>query len=203
MRYSLIILITTLVALNACQSGLETIRTHDGEGNLLEQFEIDTETGKKEGLYERYREGYLVETAIYHQDTLHGIRTFLFPNGNKEIEETYEHGIYHGSFRSYYEDGQLKLEGLYQDGTMSGEWTKYYESGSVMEVVSMRDNQENGPFVEYYENGNLKAEGQYLDGDNEDGELKLYDEDGILEKRMLCEKGICQTVWQLEDNATE
>ena len=40
----------------------------------------------------------------------------------------------------------------------------------------------------------------YLDGDNEHGELKLFDEQGVLTKKMNCDKGICRTSWTLAEN---
>ncbi|NND07199.1 MAG: toxin-antitoxin system YwqK family antitoxin [Saprospiraceae bacterium] len=193
------ILAILLLTWMGCFNKMETVELRNEAGQLEERYEIDKATGQKEGSYMRYRDGILIETALYTRDTLEGIRILYFDNGNKEIQETYVMGTYHGPYQSFYDSGQLKLEGQYQKGTMEGPWTKYYESGQIMEVVEMHKNQENGPFVEYYESGNLKAEGTYLEGDNEDGELRLFNEQGILEKKMQCDAGICHTTWMKED----
>jgi len=203
MNHRLYALISLLAISIGCFEKIETIEVRNEAGQLEERYEVEKASGAREGSYARYREGKLIENAIYRQDTLQGVRILYFDNGNKEIQETYVMGGYHGPYQSYYQSGQLKLEGQYQDGTMEGAWTKYYESGQVMEVVEMHANQENGPFVEYYENGSLKAEGTYLEGDNEDGELKLYDEEGVLEKKMQCDAGICHTTWTIDGKETE
>ncbi len=186
-----------LVILLACSSHQE-VEVKDDSGQIVERFTVDKKTGKKNGEYHRLDGQLITETALYVNDTLDGVRTLYFKNGQKEIEETYKMGIYHGDYFTYYEDGRIKQEGQYVDGTMEGPWKKYYNGGELMEMVEMHDNNENGPFIEYWENGNLKAEGTYLDGDNEDGELKLYSENGELEKIMQCNRGICHTTWKRE-----
>ena len=179
-------------------SRTQIVEIKDDAGNLTESYEVDRKTEKKNGVYQRYNNQTLVEQADYVNDTLHGMRTLFFDDGTKEIEESYVSGKYHGIFKTYHHDGSLKLEGMYENGTMESTWTKYYPSGQVMERVQMHLNNENGPFEEFYENGNLKAKGTYLDGDNEDGELLLYDENGDLERKMDCDKGICHTTWSRE-----
>jgi antitoxin component YwqK of YwqJK toxin-antitoxin module len=179
------------------------VQIKDDQGNIVEEYEIVRETGKKHGEYRKFSSARLIETAHFVNDTLDGLRTIFDREGNKEIEETYVMGIYQGPYLTFYPNGQVKLDGSYLDGTMHGIWKKHYESGKLMERVTMHDNQENGPFVEYWENGNLKAEGTYLDGDNEDGELKLYDERGELEKTMNCERGICHTTWKKETSSSQ
>ena len=176
----------------------QLVEVKNDAGLLTESFQIDKKTKLKDGQYLRYNEGVLVEEATYHLDTLTGRRILFFDGGGKEIEEHYVAGLHHGPFKTYYEGGDLKLAGHYSKGVMDSIWVKYYPSGQIMEKVEMRNNNENGPFVEYHENGNLKARGTYLDGDNEHGELLLYDEQGQLERKMECDKGICHTVWSRE-----
>ena len=203
MNHGLFVLMALLVISIGCFEKIETTEVRNEAGQLEERYEVDKASGSKEGSYARYRDGKLIENATYHRDTLEGVRILYFDNGNKQIQETYAMGVYHGPYQSYYQSGQLKLEGQYQDGTMEGAWTKYYESGQIMEVVEMHANQENGPFIEYYETGKLKAEGTYLEGDNEDGELRLYNEEGVLEKKMQCDAGICHTTWTNDGKVAE
>ncbi len=194
-----LILILPLLAIFSC-SRHQKVEVRDENGKITEEYHILKKTGKKEGEYLKRFQGKTIEVAYFNNDSLHGTRTIFTPEGIKEIEEHYNHGIYEGPYFSYYANGQVKVEGNYENGTMEGIWKKYYESGQLMETVSMHHNEENGPFVEYWENGNLKAEGNYLDGDNENGELKLYNEQGQLEKTMQCERGVCHTTWKRESN---
>ena len=177
---------------------LETVEKTDPYGNT-ERYSRRLENYAKEGRYSKMSpEGELIETANYHNDTLHGARVLYYENGDTLIVENYVHGHFVGVYRAYYEGGALELEGSYTANSMEGEWKRYYPNGQLMETVSFQDNQENGPFVEYHENGNLKAEGYYKDGDNEHGLLKVYDAQGELVKTMNCQHGVCRTVWEKE-----
>ncbi len=181
-----------------CNDKSAVIERYNPDLELKERFSINLADSTKLGVYQAfYESGKLYEEAIYRNDTLIGERILYFENGNKKVvEQRNEKGVFDGTYQSFHENGQLEMEGRYVNGMMSGKWKKYYNSGQLEEVVTMRDNYENGPFVEYYENGNLKAEGHYKDGDHEDGLLKLYDTSGELIRKMECDRGICQTIWK-------
>ena len=49
-----------------------------------------------------------MEKANYENDTLDGVRTLYFVNGEVEVRENYRMGQYEGSFEAYYENGQLE-----------------------------------------------------------------------------------------------
>ncbi len=180
---------------------VEIVEAEDIDGNTERYFRRKSDFAK-DGKYVKYGpKGQKLVEAYYVNDTLHLYRILYYEKGDTQIVETYNMGEFDGPFKSYYENGQLELLGIYNDNVATGQWKKYYNTGELMEVVTFADNQENGPFVEYYQNGNLKAEGNYLNGSNEHGELKLYDEAGVLIKRMDCEKGICKTVWKVDDES--
>ncbi|MDH3648762.1 MAG: hypothetical protein OEQ53_03720 [Saprospiraceae bacterium] len=201
--YQVQILVSLLLLLTLGCSSLE-VKEYISEDGILEQYQVERESGQRHGWYKRYQQNTLREECNYQYDQLDGQRVLYDGTGSKVVVEHYVNGIYEGAYQSYYPTGELKLEGLYVRGSMEGEWNKYYFSGQLMEIVEMHDNEENGAFVEYYENGSIKAEGSYLEGDNEHGELKLYDESGELERTMQCDRGICHTTWKREsDNTTE
>ena len=81
---------------------------------------------------------------------------------------------------------------------MSNVWIRYYKNGQKKEEVTFENNEENGPFVEYNENGSLAAKGSYLNGDFEHGLLEIYDGQGVLVRKMNCDKGICNTTWKAD-----
>ncbi len=178
--------------------GMEIAETRDEYG-YLSRFQQRPD-GTREGPFEEYdTSGNLVQRAHYQNGQLEGKRVLFYTTGDTLTLETYRKGIFHGPWKTYYANGKVEVEGEYVNNTMTGIWRRYYDSGALMEEVTFSDNRENGPFVEYHRNGNLKAKGQYLDGDNEHGTLLLYDENGKLERRMECEKGICRTQWKAEE----
>ncbi|MEO0338212.1 MAG: toxin-antitoxin system YwqK family antitoxin [Bacteroidota bacterium] len=171
----------------------------DFQGHL-ESYSVIVQTETKHGKYKRTDDqGVLLEEADYEHGALNGNRILYYPSRDTQILETHANGIYEGLYRSYYEGNQVKLEGYYIDNIMTGLWYKYYEDGSIKEEVTFEDNAANGPFKEFHPNGQLAVTGSYLDGENEHGELKFYAEDGVHTRTMECDRGMCRTVWRLEN----
>lgn len=175
---------------------LKTVETSDG--NMTDQYTVDKE-GRRHGEFRRYfGKDTLSELSNYVHGMLHGTRTIYNKYGKPEITETYDNDTLQGPYKVYYEDGKVQIEGEYVDGAMRGIWKRYYPNGQLLEEVTYEDNLENGPFVEYHENGKLRAKGQYKGGDFEQDSLYLFDENGILERKMLCDQGVCRTFWVAE-----
>ncbi len=191
----------------ACKSNVETIESHDDDGNLIEKYTRKKDDFGKEGLYTKYTpDGKVVETAEYRDDVKNGLRVMFYDNGDTMIVETYVNDKFEGSYRSYFTNGVMESEGNYENNAMNGIWNFYYDNKQLKEVVQFVNNEEDGPFVEYHKNGNLKAKGTYKtteanldDVNREHGELLLYDENGELEKKMNCVLGNCKTTWTKED----
>ena len=197
--YFTVCLMLVLWMLAGCdEESLVAVEKWQDSNRVLQRYLVDRDS-LRQGEYERFVEGVLRERCHYENDTLHGMRTLYDAGGRKEIEETYQNGSFAGPFRTYYPSGQVELLGQYVDNAMHGEWIKYYPTGQMMERVFMARNNENGPFVEYHENGQLKAEGTYANGDREHGLLKLYDDSGELMTKMMCDSGICHTIWSREN----
>lgn len=190
----------TLTALmTICLSGCTELKTVEtSNGNMTDRYTVDKE-GRRHGEFRRYfGKDTLAELSNYVHGQLHGIRTIYNKLGKPEITENYVHDILEGHYTVFYESGDIKIEGDYIDGAMQGIWKRYYANGQILEAVTYTDNLENGPFTEYHENGKLRAKGQYLGGDFEQDSLFLYDENGILERKMLCDQGVCRTLWVAE-----
>jgi antitoxin component YwqK of YwqJK toxin-antitoxin module len=165
---------------------------------MTDRYTVDKE-GRRHGEFKRFFGGdTLAELSIYEHGLLHGPRTIYNENGKREIVENYVNDTLQGAYTVYDDNGAVKIEGEYVDGVMKGVWKRYYPGARILEEVTFEDNVENGPFIEYHENGRLKAKGQYLDGDYEHDTLYLFDENGIIERKMLCNRGICKTFWLAE-----
>ena len=192
-------LFASLLMFTACTQLLK-IEQKDEEGNVFERYSVHKETNQKEGLYERfYADGTVEEEATYIHDTLDGPRKLFHPNGQLAIIENYSMGQFVGAYESFYEDGAPEITGQYLENVMDGVWKNFYPDGQVAAVTTFADNQENGPFEEYYRNGKMAAKGTYLEGEFEQGVLELFAEDGSLQKKMECQRGICRTVWTAEE----
>lgn len=178
----------------------EKLRTveHTDRG-ITERYTVDRDN-RRHGIYQKWLHGdTLFETAHYMHGKLHQERTIYFKSGIPEIVEHYVDDTIHGPYKVFYETGALRAEGNYERGVMRGIWRQYYPDGGILEEVAFEDNLENGPFVEYYDNGNIKARGTYLEGDQEHDTLWLYNDLGILETIMLCDRGICNTIWKADE----
>ena len=185
----------------SCNLNIEEVVNQNDEGIITERYHVNKKTGLKQGEFiSYYPDGKVFETSVYREDLLHGERSIFYENGQVMQKEMLVNGEYIGQFKKFFEDGTLKVEGIYVENYMDGPWKVYYSNGQLKEEVTFLKNIENGPFIEYHENGKLKAEGTYMNGDFEHGELKLYNENGVLEKIMDCDKGICHTRWKKEDD---
>jgi len=164
-----------------------------------EQFYRLPNAGDKEGPYKRWsKSGKLIEEAHFSDGKLDQMRVLYFENGDTQIVENYQKGLFQGNYKTFYPGNKLQLAGQYQNNKMEGMWLKYYENGTTMEKVHFSNNLENGTFQEFHPNGKLKTEGSYRNGDNEHGLLKIYDETGRHIKSMECQDGICKTIWRVD-----
>jgi antitoxin component YwqK of YwqJK toxin-antitoxin module len=59
----------------------------------------------------------------------HGLWTAWYPNGNKQVEGTYDRDAPQGKFTWWYESGEKQAEGEYRAGTKHGTWTTWHPSG--------------------------------------------------------------------------
>lgn len=98
-------------------------------GNL--KSAINYKDDQREGLSREYYEnGKLSQVAHYHKGELHGKFELYFPNGQKNIEDYYEHGLQDGAAYKFSEQGRLMLLEHYRNGRRHGV------------TIAYRDNQE-------------------------------------------------------------
>lgn len=178
------------------ERNLETVEETNEHGEF-EKYTVEPGIGRREGGYKRWSPGgQLREEAYFSEGQPDQIRILYFENGDTQIVETYQKGLFEGPYRIFYPNGKLFQQGNYRSNRMEGLWIAYYEEGGKKEEVTFSNNLENGPFREYYPNGILQVEGFYRNGDKEHGELKFYDASGKHIKTMHCEDGLCRTVWK-------
>ncbi len=183
-------------SLVSCGEGVEKRVETTDDGMITVEYYVKKRTDIKHGpLIRREKDGTLLEESHYVDGRLNGEKR-LYYKGKLYSVMHYINDTPHGKFISYFQGTDVvHQEGQYVRGKMEGKWKTYYPSGKLKEVVTFKDNEENGPFVEYYDNGKIKAEGTYKDGDNEHGLLLLYNPFGVLYKKMQCDHGKCRTIW--------
>lgn len=191
-----------LLALTACGNRLDTV-TESDETGAYREFQVDPETGLKQGTLRDYtKDGVLIAEENYLDGKLQGERLIYSPTGKVVVRENYVADRFEGTYTSYDSLGNKSLEGEYIDGAMNGYWYGFYPNGQLKEQVMFKNNAEEGPFREWYGDGTPKASGQYAGGDEEQGTLHLYAEDGTLARILDCDRGRCNTVWTPDSTAT-
>lgn len=202
----LTLLILIVGILMSCESTHEEIITKDDKDKVISSYTVRKEDNVKDGKYQLFLEGELIEKGMFSAGKQDGVRILFFANEKVQVEETYDKGRL-VSKNTFYKNGNPESEGQYDiEGAMSGEWKYYYsKNGKLKESVHFEGNVESGPFKEFYENGNIKAEGAYVPMDfgletqgMETGELKEYNENGELVTKKNCENGKCETVWEAD-----
>lgn len=196
MRSILVILI--LFTLASCSRNSKKVVIVHPDGYYKEVYFVKDDSVKHGEYIKYYGSGNMADSCYYVNGKINGERHIYSSEGNLEILETYDAGTFEGPYKSYYPSGKLKLIQQYTQNKIQGEVKQFYENGNVKAIVQFVDNLENGPFTEYFENGNPHWEGFYEGGDFEQDTLKEFNENGVLIRKLFCEKGICQTVWTPE-----
>jgi len=190
LKYTVVLCLLWITS--ACGTGKKKMVEYDQQGHKYKVYYVSRK--HPELLVDRYKvyypNGREMESAKFIKGKLHGPRILSYPDGMPMQEEYYVAGTYHGPFRSWFENGQIKQAGMYENGKMTGQWKFYYAEpqGALKEIVTFKDNAENGPFIEYHKNGKIAAEGNYLN-ELEHGLVKVYDDSGRLIKRIMYNNG--------------
>ena len=192
-----ILLASIFIVLAACNNGNhKKVIIKDASGYFREEYMV-TNDSIKDGVYKKYYgNGVLWDSCYYVNDTLQGKRKIYDDNAVLEIIENYKNGVLDGEYLVLYPNGNIKQRQFFKNNVLTDTSYVYYKNGILKEKVCMKNNLENGPFEEYYPDGTLHWRGQYLNGDNEQDTLFEYDKDGTLIKKMLCDMGICHTIWK-------
>jgi antitoxin component YwqK of YwqJK toxin-antitoxin module len=137
---------------------------------------------KQEAIVKYYKDG---TTNIYSpidSDSLaHGLVTYFYPGGTKEVEIEYVHGEKHGNYRSYYKSSNLNEQGQYDKGKENGAFIEYYDDvGNNLKSKSHYiQGRQNGMYYFFRKNSDTTSYG-YVENDTTRFYV-LYDEKGSME----------------------
>lgn len=88
-----------------------------------------------------YKNGQKQMEGRYEADMPVGKFTWWYPNGQKQLQGEYLAGKQQGKFVWWHANGQKQLEGAYLAGTLSGKWTRWNADGRVVEVGDYSEGQ--------------------------------------------------------------
>jgi len=156
------ILLCLVLAFIGCKDR-ETQFTYydDAKTKPKEVFEVDKETGKKDGKYKEF-----------------------YKNGQVKTEAQYKDGNGDGPYKEYYENGQVSKETQYKEGYAEGPYKEYYKNGQVKKEVLYKGGKADGTYKEYYENGQVCMDIVFKDGLRKVKFRALSKIDNVMNKEM-------------------
>lgn len=108
--------------------------------------------------------------------------------GQRRTEVTIRDGRAHGLSRGWFENGRLEVEETFAHGVSHGTRTRYFSDGAKKSEVKIRDGELTGTFREWHANGRLARETPLVAGVPH-GEVRSWDERGTLTGTARVERG--------------
>ncbi len=117
------------------------------------------------GMFYNYNEGYSREFT-YLNDSLEGVQTETWLNGNLKSKCFYKNNKLQGEYRTWYPNGKPESEGFYNKGNRNGKWINYHHNGNKKEIAEYDSaGQLTGKYIEFDYHGNIiTEENEYLNG---------------------------------------
>jgi hypothetical protein len=159
--YSIFLL--AIISLPSCKNTITT--ESDSAGNIvikewfnknrLKSVKTILDENAGDYIYVVYnKEGFLLDSARYINDTLEGMRRFYEEKTTLFHTENYRHGLLNGPHKAVYKSGVTGFEGFRKNNLMVGEWQfhfadghpityEYYDSTGVMKYFRKYDNHGN------------------------------------------------------------
>ncbi len=206
MKYPFVSLIVLVLMLLVTSCKIQVVTTKSTAGVLESKYQQIRKTEIRHGYYRLYHEnGRIAIEMFYKNGKLQGDEKSYHPNGQLHYISTSEIGSYEGPFKYWYATGVLHQEGNCVNNNIEGELKTYYPNGVLKEIVSFSKSVENGAYIMYHQNGKIKEEGHFLNGPVPVGTIKHYNDEAVFIRKQFCEKGTCETVWELNplENKTD
>lgn len=199
MKYSSGIFSIIFLLFLAASCKIQVVSTKSTTGILETKYQQLRKTEVRHGYYRLYHEnGRLAMEMYYKNGKLHGEEMSYHQNGQLHYISSSEMGSYEGPFKYWYATGVLHQEGEYINNNIEGDLKTYYPNGVLKEIVSFSKSVENGAYIMYHQNGKIKEEGHFLNGPIPEGTIKHYNDEGGFIRKQNCEKGTCETIWELK-----
>jgi antitoxin component YwqK of YwqJK toxin-antitoxin module len=193
--------------------------------SLVAQNKTDSQ-GKKHGKWVKYYDTNAKQVR-YEGQFDHGIPVgtfvYYYPNGKKEIENTFRGKTGNCFSKQYDEQENLSAEGLYINRKKDSTWTYfglkqqllsredykqdvrhgitivYYPEGQLAEKTRYVEGVKDGEWIQKYGDGKLKAKGTYVSG-SLNGEVTYYDLNGRPSYKGSYKNGLKVGKWYTFEN---
>ena len=196
MEIFFVLLILTLLLLNALSTAPETRRTKDDvlvnkKDSKSKKTSKKSKTSKTLENITLYHDNGKLQTKakIDSNGKPHGNCKEWHPNGNIFKDQNFKHGVPHGSMKNYFENGNLWQEYNFKYGEQHGKNNEYYEDGSKNIVSNFKDGKPHGLREQYYPSGNLETRTTYENGLIEGVHIYLAEDGEVIEEKIM-QKGL-------------
>jgi antitoxin component YwqK of YwqJK toxin-antitoxin module len=152
------------------KQGLWEKYREDGSLEYRGSFKDDKPVGKMERFYEDSS----LQAVLYHQGNVSYAEFYYPETGVKMAEGKYVNQKKDSIWTLYSEEGNLTSRESYLKGKKEGLTTIYYASGAVSEKITFRDGLKHGLWEQYFEDGNPKLKATVVDGVMYDGTYTTY-----------------------------
>ncbi len=105
-----------------------------------------------------------------------------YGNGQKKHQETFNHGLGHGTWCYWYEDGKKAQEIRYLDNQFDGIETEWFENGQKKMEVTWSAGVLHGLWISWYQNGQKEGEVVYHKGKKNECETLWYENGQVYSK---------------------
>jgi antitoxin component YwqK of YwqJK toxin-antitoxin module len=125
-----------------------------------------------------YPGGSLMSEVTYKGTLKHGISTYYFEDGHKEILYPYVDGELTGTVTRWYYNGAVEFRENYQNNLLDGKCSYFSISGKLTEEKNYTKGILDGPYLMNWDNGAVKINGYYEQGLFA-GKWEYFDEQGL------------------------
>ena len=162
MNMRILTLMTTVIALallGCKEHETQVLYWNNNTDKPKEVFQIDKETGKKDGFYKAYLgDGKTIDVETAYMDgELNGSYKEYYGNGNLKIDATYNKGKKNGLYREFYDDGSLMMKSSYKEGLFD-DTLKLIDERKVLRLELFLKEGKLLSAKEFYKDGNIKEE---------------------------------------------
>lgn len=113
---------------------------------------------------EKYPNGNLRSVQHFKGKKQHGLNTWYYENGKKQLEAEYQEGVLNGRSTRWYQNGAKESVATYRNGLKNGLEVIWTASGVKAEEKTYKNDTLDGPYLLFHENGMVKIEGGYRMG---------------------------------------
>ncbi|GHN02556.1 hypothetical protein WSM22_40450 [Cytophagales bacterium WSM2-2] len=195
---SSILVFIAVSLLTSCSSRKETELKDPLTGKLAERFQYtETSNGSqlKDGFYKKwYPNGQLNLDGSYENNRKAGDWKVYYDDGALQETAHFVNDSLDGKLETFFKSGKKSSESVYSRNKRNGQVTVWYENGQIAEQFLTKDDRKDGPGLFFYSNGKKKFEAEFTN-DDFNGTYTEYLDNGTLFKQGHYKSGLKHGTW--------